>query len=339
MHTDQVTATVPTPAHASAPDPTLPIRTRDALTAARLYYLQDLTMDAIAYELSTSRSSVSRLLSHARDTGLVDIQVRSPREMPDLLERELSDRFGVVGHVVSVPDVINEADRVERVALYTARVLGQYFDSNMTMGIAWGSTMSAVSRHLMAKPTHNSQIVQLNGAGNPQTTGIIYASEILQRFGDAFGAYVQQFPVPAFFDHADTKTALWRERSVQRVLDVQHRLDVALFGLGAPLAEVPSHVYTGGYLDAEDLATLADYGVVGDMATVFYRADGSHDGIPLNDRATGPDPELLKRVARRICVVSGASKVASIRGALAGGFVTDLVIDTGTARRLLDAAA
>lgn len=320
----------------AAPAP-LTGRTRDALTAARLYYLQDLTMDAIAYELSTSRSSVSRLLSHARDTGLVDIQVRSPREMPDMLERELADRFGVVGHVVSVPDAINEADRVERVALYTARVLGQFFDSNMTMGIAWGSTMSAVSRHLMAKPTHNSHIVQLNGAGNPQTTGIIYASEILQRFGDAFGAYVQQFPVPAFFDHADTKTALWRERSVQRVLEVQQHLDVVLFGLGAPLAEVPSHVYTGGYLDADDLATLAEYDVVGDMATVFYRIDGSHDGIPMNDRATGPDPEMLKKVARRICVVSGASKVNSIRGALAGGFITDLLIDTGTVRRLLDA--
>lgn len=318
-------------------DDSVPLRTRDALMAARLYYLQDLTMEAIAQELSTSRSSVSRLLTFARDTGLVEITVRSPREMPSLLEEELHRRFAVVAHVVPMPDETSDVDRRERVALYTARVLGQYFDSNMTMGIAWGSTMGAISRHLIDKPTHNSQIVQLNGAGNPRTTGIIYASEILQRFGAAYGAAVQQFPVPAFFDHAETKAAMWRESSVRRVLDVQQTIDIALFGLGAPFGALPSHVYTGGYLDRRDLDQLQAHGVVGDLATVFYREDGSTEGIPLNERATGPEPAVLKRIARRVCVVSGVSKLPSIRGALAGGFVTDLVIDAGTARALLGA--
>ena len=52
---------------------TVPGKSSDALRAAHLYYMQDLTMDAIAYELHTSRSSVSRLLSHARASGLVEI--------------------------------------------------------------------------------------------------------------------------------------------------------------------------------------------------------------------------------------------------------------------------
>src|SRR5690606_1421834 len=43
-----------------------------ALTAAQLYYMQDQTMEVIARELGTSRSSVSRLLSFAREVGLVD---------------------------------------------------------------------------------------------------------------------------------------------------------------------------------------------------------------------------------------------------------------------------
>jgi DNA-binding transcriptional regulator LsrR (DeoR family) len=312
------------------------LRTRDALTAARLYYQQDLTMEAIASELAVSRSSVSRLLSFARDTGLVEIRVRSPREMPSHVERELRRRYSVVVHVVPMPDDTSDVDRRERVALYTARIIGQFFDSNMAMGIAWGATMSAISRHLIEKPTHNAQIVQLNGAGNPRTTGIIYASEILQRFAAAFGAVAQQFPVPAFFDHAEAKSAMWRERSIVRVLELQRQIDVALFGLGAPVGTLPSHVYTGGYLDDADLRSLDEHGVVGDIATVFYREDGSTDGIPLNERATGPEPDELRRVPRRICVVSGESKLPSIRGALAGRFVTDLVIDAGTAHLLLE---
>jgi DNA-binding transcriptional regulator LsrR (DeoR family) len=312
-------------------------RTRDALRAAHLYYMQDLTMDAIAHELRTSRSSVSRLLSHARASGLVDIQIRSPLDAPSRLEKEILDRFQVTAHVVPVPDHASDVDRLERVALSVARILGQFFDSNMIMGIAWGSTMSAISRHITPKQTHNSQIVQLNGAGNVRTTGLGYASEILGRFGAAFGAHVQQFPVPAFFDDPATKQALWRERSMSRLIDLQAHLDVALFGLGSPFAEVPSHVYAGGYLDPDDFEALGRSGVVGDVATVFFRADGSTDGIPLNERGTGPDFTVLQRTPRRICVVSGSSKLPSLRGALRANLITDLFVDEGTARALVSA--
>ena len=318
-------------------DPIHSERTRDALTAAHLYYMQDLTMDAIAHELHTSRSSISRLLSYARTSGLVDIQIRSPLDAPSRLEEEIQNRFQVSAHVVPVPDGASDVDRLERVGLSVARILGQYFDSNMTMGIAWGSTMSAISRYVTPKQTHNSQIVQLNGAGNMRTTGIAYASEILRRFGDAYGAHVQQFPVPAFFDDPATKQALWRERSVSRLLEIQGRMDVALFGLGSPFSEVPSHVYAGGYLEPADYDSLSRSGVVGDVATVFFRADGQADGIPLNDRSSGPEFSVLRRTPRRICVVSGSSKVKSLRGALAAELITDLYLDEGTARGLLSA--
>ena len=313
-------------------------RVRDALTAAHLYYMQDLTMDAIAHELHTSRSSVSRLLSHARATGLVDIQIRSPLDAPSRLELLIQERFHITAHVVPVPDHATDVDRLERVALSVARILGQFFDSNMVMGIAWGSTMNAISRHVTPKQTHGSQIIQLNGAGNMRTTGLSYASEILGRFGYAFGAHVHQFPVPAFFDSPATKQALWRERSVSRLLEMQARMDVALFGLGSPFSEVPSHVYAGGYLEEADYTSLSRAGVVGDVATIFYRADGSTDGILLNARGTGPDFGVLRKTPRRLCVVSGTAKLASLRGALKAGLITDLFVDESTARALVAAA-
>ncbi|MFE6963875.1 sugar-binding transcriptional regulator [Agromyces sp. NPDC057679] len=320
-------------------DEAVPGKTRDALRAAHLYYMQDLTMDAIAHELHTSRSSVSRLLSHARASGLVEISIHSPLDLPSRIEQEILERFEVQAHVIPVPDHASDVDRLDRVALSAARILGRFIDSNLTVGLAWGSTMGAMSRHLVPKATHNSEIVQLNGAGNLRTTGIVYASELLRRFGDAFGARVQQFPVPAFFDEPATKQAFWRERSTQRLLDLQGRLDLALFGIGSPFAEVPSHVYQGGYLERADYEDLSRDGAVGDVATVFYRADGSTDDIALNARATGPDFATLRRAPRRICVVSGRAKLAGLRGALAAGLITDLIVDEGTARALVEQPA
>ena len=310
-------------------------RSRDALRAAQMYYLQDLTMDAIARELRTSRSTVSRLLSMARETGLVQIQVNNPSDRAPALEQQIRRRFGVEAHVVPVADSVNDAEALDRVAIQAARTIGPLVDSNAIIGVAWGSTLSAVSHHLTRKQTYDSTIVQLNGAGNTQTTGITYASEILRRFGQAYGARVEQFPVPALFDNAGTRTAMWQERSVRRILDLQGRMTMAIFGVGSIDSAVPSHVYSAGYLDPEDLDTLVREKVVGDVATMFFRADGSHRDVPLNGRSTGPDLDELRKVHRRICVVSGEAKIDGLRGALAAGLATDLILDEGSARRLV----
>jgi deoxyribonucleoside regulator len=192
-----------------------------------------------------------------------------------------------------------------------------------------------VSRHLVPRPTRNTVVVQLNGSGNTQTTGLSYASEILQRFAAAFDARVEQFPVPAFFDHAQTRRAVWRERSTRRLLDLQAAMHLVVFSVGAADAGVPSHVYSGGYLDAADLETLRRDGVAGDVATVFYRADGSSSGIRMNERATGPGFATLRRTPRRLCVAAGEAKATALRGAIAAGLVTDLVVDEPSAQALL----
>lgn len=313
-------------------------RGQDAHTAAHLYYVQHQTMDAIARELHTSRSTVSRLLSHARETGIVDIRVRSPRAASRRIEAEIQERFRLTAHVAPVPQVVSEADRLERVAATAAGLLGDFVDSNQIIGVAWGSTMAAMSRHLVPRPTQNTVVVQLNGSGNTQTSGLLYASEILQRFAAAFDARVEQFPVPAFFDHAQTRSAVWRERSTRRLLDLQRSMNLVVFSVGAADAGVPSHVYSGGYLDAADLAALRRDGVAGDVATVFYRADGSSTGIVMNERSTGPTFATLRRTPRRLCVVAGEAKVAALRGAIAADLVTDLVVDEPTAHALLRAA-
>ncbi|NHI17205.1 sugar-binding transcriptional regulator [Microbacterium excoecariae] len=313
-----------------------PSRTEQALTAAQLYYLQDRTMEAIAREMRVSRSSVSRLLAHARETGIVDIRIASPLALDGHLEQRLHDRFGAAAHVVPVPRGVSEADRLERVSMTSARVLSQFVESNMIVGVAWGSTLSVVSRHLPLKPTRGTTIVQLNGAGNTHSTGVEYSSEILERFGAAFAATVQRFPVPAFFDDPATRDAMWRERMTRRVLNMQARMDVVVFSVGSPAADVPSHVYVGGYLERSDYRSLAEDRAVGDIATVFYRADGSWRDIVLNARATGPELDRLARVPRRVCVAAGEHKLPSLRAALGAGYVTDVVLDEDLATRLLE---
>ena len=307
-----------------------------ALKAAQLYYMQDLTMDAVGDELKVSRSSVSRLLQMAKDRGIVEVKIHPPEDAYTRMASQIKTRYGVNAHLVPVANSASPIDRLDRVALSAARMLTNFFYSGLTMGVAWGSTTAAVSRNLVPRPMREARVVQLNGAGNTFTTGVTYSGEILRRFGEAYGATVEQFPVPAFFDDPAAKETLWRERSTKRILDIQAKMDVALFGLGASKSEVPSQVYTAGYLSPSDLKALDESGIVGDIATVFYRADGSSNDIDLNKRSTGPSRDVIRSVPRRICVIAGVSRIPSLKGALAGKYVSDLIIDDGTAEALLD---
>ncbi|MFX7739883.1 sugar-binding domain-containing protein, partial [Acinetobacter baumannii] len=78
-------------------------------------------------------------------------------------------------------------------------------------------------------------------------------------------------PVPAFFDYPETRTALWREKSIKAIRDLQERASILLFSIGAEATG--SYIHTAGYLGEEERQILRDEGLVGDIATIFFRAD------------------------------------------------------------------
>ncbi len=310
------------------------IKINKAIQAARMYYYQGMTSGAIAREMNLSRSSISRLINFAKENGYVDIRILDPVEQPMMLEKEIIDHYPVQKvHVVPVPEIAGEAEWLERDAQFTAKYLNSLFDSNMIMGIAWGTTLSAISRYLQPKVTYNSQIVQLNGAGNTKTMGIEYASEIIMHFATCYQARAHLFPVPTFFDYASTKNALWKERSIQRILQLQEEADLLLFSIGAVNAGVPSHVYAGGYLEESDLQAIRRNQIIGDIATVFFREDGSFENIELNQRSSGPNLNIFQK-KHSVCVVSGLAKVRGLHAALRGRFIKELIVDEPTAREL-----
>ncbi|MFT4296846.1 MAG: sugar-binding domain-containing protein [Micropruina sp.] len=308
----------------------------DMYQAASRYYIQGETMESIARQLGLSRSTVSRLLAEARSSGLVRISLADRSGSRSPVATTLNHIFGVRVHLVAVREGTPEDRRFDQVARLAGRLLSEAVGDHHVIGVAWGVTTSQVVRYLQPKPLVGATVVQMNGGTNQWSSGIPYVGEILTGVGDAFGSRVVYFPVPAFFDYAETKRAMWRERSVRNVVTLQRRMDVAIFGVGCLKAQVPSHVYSSGYLDDHDMRQLAADGVVGDVSTVLLREDGSWTDIDLNARASGLTPAELSRVPRRFCVVADPSRAAAIVGALRAGTTTDLVIDEGTARAVLD---
>ncbi len=305
------------------------------LRVARMYYVQSETMDAIAHQLGVSRSTVSRLLKAAKDQGLVRVTIADPGRPMTRIAEIFRKNFRVQAHLVSVRPGSSSMLRLEQVAKVAARLLDETVTNGDVVGVAWGTTVTAVAQQLRPRDLSDVTVVGLNGGGNHLTTGVPYVGSILQRFAAAFQAKEQMLALPAFFDNPDTRTAMWAERSTQHMLAVRARCTVAVFGVGGFGSDLQSHVYSANYLDESDLKALSAAGVVGDVCTVMLRADGSWRDIPLNSRATGMTPTELRTIKRRICVVSGIGKAVPVLAALRAGVATDLVIDEETARAVL----
>lgn len=310
----------------------------DLYQAAAMYYLQGETMDAIADHFQVSRSTISRMLRDARTSGMVKISVQRPVNHGSTLTKLMHRTFGVQCQLVEIRHSVSEVARLNRVAQVAASVISDLVSAHDVVGVAWGTTLSAITANLPRHPKSGVTVVQLNGAANPATTGIPYAGVILASFAEAFDAEVVHFPVPAFFDFEQTKAAMWRESSIRRVLDLHNQCTVAVFGVGSLSGTVLSHVYAGGYLSTTDREELTRERVVGDVCTVLLREDGTWADIPLNARASGPTPPALFRIPRRICVAAGTFRALPLLGALRAGVITDLVVDEPTAVAVLERA-
>ncbi|TLP93855.1 MarR family transcriptional regulator [Nesterenkonia salmonea] len=309
-------------------------------TAAQMYYIQNRTMEHIAQELGISRSTVSRLLREARDQGIVRISVHPPTDRVSALEHRIRQLYGVSAHVAQSGVRDSAVARADATAVLAAGVVDQLMQPNTIVGLAWGATMTSVVRRLPVREVQGIQTVQLNGAVNSQPefmdspSGINFGMGVVEHFAQAYGGRAHLFAVPAFFDYEQTKQVLWRERSTHRILNMQRRASVAVFGVGTFSGGTPSQVYSEGYLSREDLDQLNAEEAVGDVCTVFLRADGSWRDIELNSRCSVMPPDVLGRIPRRVCVVNGPHKVTALRGALEAGLVTDLVLDQASANAL-----
>ncbi|PVU82228.1 transcriptional regulator [Cellulomonas sp. WB94] len=305
---------------------------------AELYYLEGVLVEEIGARLGMSRSTVSRNLAKARRWGVIEFVLHRNANGAEagLLASRLKERYGAQAHVVPTEAAAGPSERLEVVSELAAQRLASIVGSESTVTVAWGTTIEAVGRHLAPSPTRGSRVIQHNGSGNTFTSGVHYAGRVLDLFGLAFTATVHHFAVPAFFDSAETRRAMWAERSVQRVLAMRANADIAVFSVGALSSDVPGHLYRSGYLDESDLSDLQRHGVVGDLGSVFLRADGTSDGIEINDRSTGMPIDDLRQVPVRVLVVSGPGKAPAVAGALRAGAVTDLVVDDVTARAVLD---
>lgn len=308
---------------------------RLAVRAAYLYYRLGLTQAQVADRIGLSRAKVGRLLAMALDRGIVTIHIHHPLMHATTMEVDLEARYGLAKVIVAESSAESDSEnelRLLAVGTAAADYLCSLKLAHGEIAVGWGTTMQAVSLALPDGWAEDMDVFQLNGAVpvSGYSTG---ATEILYRFSERSGGRAHPLQVPAIVDRREMRQALESERSVQTAVAGARTASVAIFSLGRLQEE--SVLVASGYIEREHIGRLRADGAVGDIISRFVRGDGTIADGDLDDRTMGGNLSVLGARDIAIGVAAGPAKADITRGAIAGGYVNTLVIDSSLARALL----
>lgn len=296
---------------------------------AELYYDENKTQDEIGALLGVTRWKVGRLLTQARDRGIVRIEIVHPRARRLGVERELKERFNLVDAVV----VPTGDDTKTRVATAAADYLTALRPVPRTLGISWGRTLDDVADRLPNGWARGTTVVQINGGVSlNQRPGT--AATTAARIAHKAGGEAVLLPSPAILERLETRLAIEADRTVAGVLELAASASVYLYSAG--VADASSVLVGSGYLTPDDVTELVRKGAVGDVLGRYIDANGNPADPGLDERTVGLELDRLRHAETAILVVSGEAKVPVTRAVVTSGLCSVLVTDESTARALLE---
>lgn len=317
-----------------------PSRAELLAEVAQLYYVEGRSQLDISQRLRMSRSNISRLLSHAREAGIVMIRIAHPLSTVASLEEELCRAFGL--ERARILAFSASAQAPERVLEKVGRLAADYFLETVRdgdiIGIAWGTSLQQTVEALDVTRLVQVEVVQLLG-GLSQVSPTITGHELARRTGAALGAPYHSLHAPAIVGSRAIRDALLADASIQRVLNLAGRSTVALVGIGSLEVGASKLLLEEAGLTAAEHARLREAGVVGDICSRHFDRQGRPCAPSLQERVVGIDLAALREIPRVIGVASGIAKAPAILGALRGGYLNTLVTDEAAAREVLRLAA
>lgn len=300
---------------------------------AEMYYLKQKNQAEIAKLIGVTRSMVSRMLTEAREDGIVEIRVRRPLVLDPELGAALMEHFGLKDTSVVILD--NPSQRLLS-ALGNAGVqmLKRYLSPNKILGIAWGTSISATVNAFEASEMMPVKVVQLvgeMGARNMEYDGHGLVSRLSEKIGGE-GYYLN---APFSCQNAEIAKSLLETKSIKETINLGKKADVALVGVGTTSPEYSSF-YLAGYVTLQELNSLRSEGAIGDVCGLQYDRNGQPVCEDFCERRVTIRRNDLLSIPIRLGVAGGEGKVETILGALRGKYINVLVIDNMTARKVLD---
>lgn len=294
---------------------------------ARAHYLQDRSRVDISESLGISRFKVARLLTRAREEGLVTIDIHD-WGLPDVeLGLRLQKKLGLT-HCQVVRSHGDDETVRHQIGAVAAQALGETLREDEVLGVTWGRTLTATASQLQHLP--RLSVVQLTGfvAGDLASSPI----EVVRQASQRSGGDVHPIFSPLIVGDAETAENLRRHPDIRTAIDLFPSVTTALLSVGA---WNPPDSQVREVLASEDLDNALSKGCIGDIAGILFREDGELVDPKFQERCVSILYEQLQKVPRVVAVAGGAAKADAIRTVSKVGLITELFTDHTLAEAIL----
>ncbi len=315
-----------------------PVQNRASLLAdvAEMYYLEEKNQATIAKTIGVTRSMVSRMLTEARESGIVEIRIQRQLQSDSDLESVLKEKFGLKDIFVVVTSHRSGERLTRTLGSAGAKMLTRYLAPERILGLAWGTSISATVDAFEATEPMPLKIVQLvgaMGAHNMKYDG----HDLVARITEKLGGDAYYLNAPYLCQTAEMAKSLLETKSIRETISVGKKTDTALLGIGTTSPDYSSF-YLAGYITRRELDDLRKAGAIGDVCGLHFDIHGQPACDDFSERLVSIRRQDLLSIPVRLGVAGGEGKADAILGALRSKYVNVLVIDSMTARKVLDLA-
>lgn len=301
---------------------------------ADAYYNQGQTQDQIAKRENISRPHVSRLLTKARECGIVSIQVQFPEYVQQyMLCQQLCDALNLKRVILSpIPQGTDLRSISQTIAQTAAEVLPELLENSRNIGIGWGYTVYKTSKLLSAVQSVKTQsFVPLVGITGDDTP-FFQTNMIVDRFAEQFRGISKYTSIPAIRE-SRVEMDEFAKDGYLRLQQQWKKLDAAVIGLG----DCPGIGLTLLPVGNQEYRRIVEQsGAVGDILAHFFYRNGSILDTSAHFQQNSLPPHSIRNIETVICIAGGPKKIESLLAAAQNRFYNILITDPQTAQAMLD---
>ena len=305
--------------------------------AAWLYYIHGHGQEEVARKLHISRSKVTRLLSNARESGVVKIGIEHETTETLALSDWIVSAYGVGACLLTPIGVSSDnpevAERLGRrsVGIVAADYVGRRVSAAdpVTIGLGAGQTVAEMVNAFSTVAKPDARVISILGASANDDGNGSYSLTL--KFANAIGGTPVLYPAPMIVRDPRVHAGLMREPAAALTHEKWASADFLILSC-SDCSEANSYFHSA-QVQVEDRKAARAAGAVAEIAGLFLDADGRAVDVELNRARTGPPLDLL-RGADTVVVAAGRRKAAALRAVMKAGLAKTIVIDMPAAEEL-----
>ena len=303
------------------------------IKACDLYYNENLSQQEVASALNISRPTLSRLLGGAKEEKLIRIEVTDA----DFVRYwELSESIKEKYHLkdVLIADSGSTGEETKKnIGRIAASYLGHLIKDQDVVGISMGSTLHRVVTEMEECRDKKITVIPLVG-GIGQANIRIHANSLAEHMAQLYNSEFHPVFAPARVYSRVARNELMKDMSVTGMMAYANKMDIAILGIGYPNED--SSIKATGYFAENEIETLLQKGVAGEINMQFYDIRGNTAPFKDDNYVIGVEARKFKKVPLTVGIAAGTDKEKAIKGAVAGGYVNTLITDYDCALKLME---